>query len=178
MNIPNKLTILRVLLIPVMVVVFYLDPDPNGLNLFTMIIVGIFILASFTDFLDGYLARKNNMVTTFGKFLDPLADKLLVTFGLLMLLAIGTIDMWIVLVILGREFIVTGIRLVAMQEGNVIAASTLGKYKTVFTIVAIVGLMLHVYLIGTIILYVAVLLTVLSGIEYFVLNKKNILKSK
>ncbi len=178
MNIPNKLTILRVLLIPVMVVFFYLDPEPNLLNVYTMIIVAVFIVASFTDFLDGYLARKNNMVTTFGKFLDPLADKLLVTFGLLMLLSIGTIQMWVVLVILGREFIVTGIRLVAMQEGNVIAASMLGKYKTVFTIVAIVGLMLQIHLIGTIILYIAVVLTVLSGIEYFILNKKNILKTK
>lgn len=178
MNIPNKLTILRVLLIPIMVVLFYLDNEPTVLNAFTIAIVVIFIIASITDFLDGYLARKNQMITTFGKFLDPLADKLLVTFGLLMLLAIGVIPMWIVLVILSREFIVTGIRLIAMQEGNVIAASKLGKYKTTFTIIALVGLMIQVYVISMIILYIALILTIVSGIEYFLLNKHNIMKSK
>lgn len=178
MNFPNKLTVLRILLIPVMVGIYYLDTEPTTLNTFSYILVGIFMLASLTDYFDGYLARKNNMITTFGKFLDPLADKLLVMFALLILLDIGFIPMWIVLIILAREFIVTGIRLVAVNEGTVIAASQLGKYKTVTTMLGIVLLLFHIEMIGLIILYIGVALTIISGIDYFWKNKTAILASK
>ena len=178
MNIPNKLTVLRVLLIPVMLVVYYQDDAPNTLNTMSYIVAALFILASLTDYFDGYLARKKNLITTFGKFLDPLADKLLVMFALLMLLDMGFIPMWVVLVILAREFIVTGIRLVAVNEGNVIAASQLGKYKTAMTMFGIILLLFHIELYGLILLYIGVLLTVISGIDYFVKNSKSILASK
>ncbi len=178
MNFPNKLTVLRILLIPVMVGIYYLDTEPTTLNTFSYILVGIFMLASLTDYFDGYLARKNNMITTFGKFLDPLADKLLVMFALLILLDIGFIPMWIVLIILAREFIVTGIRLVAVNEGTVIAASQLGKYKTVTTMLGIILLLFHIEMIGLIILYIGVALTIISGIDYFWKNKTAILASK
>lgn len=178
MNIPNKLTVLRVLLIPVMLGVYYLDDAPNTLNTMSYIVAALFILASLTDYFDGYLARKKNLITTFGKFLDPLADKLLVMFALLMLLDMGFIPMWVVLIILAREFIVTGIRLVAVNEGNVIAASQLGKYKTAMTMFGIILLLFHIELYGLILLYIGVLLTVISGIDYFVKNSKSILASK
>ena len=178
MNIPNKLTVLRVLLIPVMLVVYYQDDAPNTLNTMSYIVAALFILASLTDYFDGYLARKRNLITTFGKFLDPLADKLLVMFALLMLLDMGFIPMWVVLIILAREFIVTGIRLVAVNEGNVIAASQLGKYKTAMTMFGIILLLFHIELYGLILLYIGVLLTVISGIDYFVKNSKSILASK
>ncbi len=161
-----------------MVGIYYLDTEPTTLNTFSYILVGIFMLASLTDYFDGYLARKNNMITTFGKFLDPLADKLLVMFALLILLDIGFIPMWIVLIILAREFIVTGIRLVAVNEGTVIAASQLGKYKTVTTMLGIVLLLFHIEMIGLIILYIGVALTIISGIDYFWKNKTAILASK
>ena len=178
MNFPNKLTMLRILLIPVMVGIYYLDNDPNTLNTMSYLLASIFILASITDYFDGYLARKNNLITTFGKFLDPLADKLLVMFALLILLDMKFIPMWVVLVILAREFIVTGIRLVAVNEGNVIAASQLGKYKTAMTMFGIILLLFHVELYGLIALYIGVLLTVISGFDYFVKNSKSILSSK
>ncbi len=161
-----------------MVGIYYLDTEPTTLNTFSYILVGIFMLASLTDYFDGYLARKNNMITTFGKFLDPLADKLLVMFALLILLDIGFIPMWIVLIILAREFIVTGIRLVAVNEGTVIAASQLGKYKTVTTMLGIILLLFHIEMIGLIILYIGVALTIISGIDYFWKNKTAILASK
>ena len=178
MNIPNKLTLLRILIIPVMLGIYYLDDAPNTLNTMSLVLAGLFILASFTDFLDGYLARKHDLVTTFGKFLDPLADKLLVMFALLMLLDLGTIPMWVVLLILTREFVVTGIRLVAMGEGTVIAASPLGKYKTAVTMLGIIILLFHYITIGLIVFYVGVILTVISGIEYFWKNRTALLSSK
>jgi len=177
-NIPNKLTLLRVLLIPVMVVLYYIDDAKNTLNIYSVLIASLFIVASFTDFLDGYIARKYNLVTTFGKFLDPLADKLLVMFALLLLQDINLIPMWVVLVILSREFIVTGIRLVAVGEGHVIAASKLGKYKTASTMIALILLLFHIEMIGLIVLYVGVFLTVLSGIDYFIKNKNSVLATK
>ncbi len=179
MNLPNKLTVLRVMLIPVMVVIYYLDPaDTPELNLHAGIIAGLFVLASLTDYFDGVIARKKQLVTTFGKFLDPLADKLLVMFALLALLDMGIIPMWVVLVILSREFIVTGIRLVSADEGRVIAASGLGKFKTAATMVALILLLLHIELIGLIILYIGVALTVVSGLEYIIKNKSILTQSK
>ncbi|MFW5913690.1 MAG: CDP-diacylglycerol--glycerol-3-phosphate 3-phosphatidyltransferase [Bacillota bacterium] len=178
LNLPNKLTVLRVILIPLMVVIYYLDPEPLELNLYSWIIAGLFVFASLTDYFDGYLARKHSLVTTFGKFLDPLADKLLVMFALLVLLDIRMIPMWVVLVILSREFIVTGIRLVSADEGKVIAASKLGKYKTASTMVALILLLVHVELAGLILLYIGVALTVISGLEYLIKNKSILTASK
>lgn len=186
MNLPNKLTILRVLLIPIMVVIYYLNaPDQRAhFDEYNMVILGLFIVASTTDYFDGFLARKYGLITTFGKFLDPLADKLLVMFALLMLQDIGLIPMWIVLVILSREFIVTGIRLVAASEGTVIAAGNLGKYKTVFTMLALTILLIlptegsSLYWIGLVLLYIGVLFTIISGIDYFMKNRKQVFKTK
>lgn len=140
MNLPNKITVARMLLIPIMIIVPYL-----GFNniLFGSVTIGsfitliIFLIASFTDFLDGYLARKNNLVTTFGKFLDPIADKLLVLSALIMLVEQGIIPGWIPIIIAAREFIVSGIRMLAAGDGKVIAASWYGKVKTVSQMVAI-----------------------------------------
>ncbi len=171
MNLPNKITFARVFFIPFILVLFYLDRDRGEeLNAYSIAIGVLFILASFTDFVDGYLARKHGIVTTFGKFLDPLADKLLVMAALLMLLDISFIPMWVVFVILARELIVTGLRLVVVGDGAVIAASRLGKYKTATTLVAIILLLFHVRFAGEIMLYIATALTVISGIEYIIKN--------
>lgn len=149
------------------------------------IMLGIFVVASLTDFLDGYLARKWNQVTSFGKFADPLADKLLVFASLLYFITIGLVADWVVMIILAREFIVTGVRLVAASEGKVIAASNLGKYKTASTMVAIILLYINPLLIidsidmsaGDIMMIIAVALTIISGIDYFWKNKDIVLES-
>ncbi len=183
MNLPNKLSMFRVLLIPVFVVIYYIAGEQllNG-EFLNLLIAPIFIVASLTDFLDGYIARKNNLVTVFGKFIDPLADKLLVMAALLILNDSGIVPIWVTIVILSREFIVTGIRLVAMGEGDVIAASNLGKYKTASTMIALVLLLLLPYtdileLPGMIILYIGTALTIISGFDYFVKNKESITKT-
>ena len=144
----------------------------------------IFVVASLTDFLDGYIARKNNLVTVFGKFIDPLADKLIVMAALLILNDARVFPVWITVVILSREFIVTGIRLIAVGEGKVIAASKLGKYKTASTMVAIIMLLALPYLpyegfkdAGLIVLYIGTALTVISGFDYFIKNKETITSS-
>ena len=179
MNLPNKLSFMRVLLVPVLIIFYYLKADADFWLMFMM---PIFVVASFTDFLDGFIARKYNLVTTFGKFIDPLADKLLVMAALLLLTDAGVVPMWITLIILSREFIVTGIRLIAVGEGKVIAASKLGKYKTATTMVALTLLLMYSYDdifvdIGMYILYLGLVLTVVSGIDYFVKNKKIIMES-
>ncbi|MFH5881516.1 CDP-diacylglycerol--glycerol-3-phosphate 3-phosphatidyltransferase [Liberiplasma polymorphum] len=183
MNLPNKLTMLRVILIPVIVVLYYIEKEAILASGYSITIGIIFIIGSLTDYFDGYLARKHNLITTFGKFLDPLADKLLVMCALLILQELTIIPMWAVLVILTREFIVTGIRLVAVgEEGNVIAASNLGKYKTFSTMLAITFLLLRfnatIEMIGLVLFYIGVALTVISGFDYFQKNKILILKSK
>ena len=140
MNLPNKITIARILLIPVMIIIPFLGLNEivfGDVTKGNLIVLIIFLVASFTDFLDGYLARKNNLVTTFGKFLDPIADKLLVLSALIMLVEQGIIPAWIPIIIAAREFIVSGIRMLAAGEGHVIAASWLGKVKTVSQMVAI-----------------------------------------
>jgi len=183
MNLPNKLTLLRIILIPVMVVLYYikaLDYEVfMGISMQYILIVAIFIIASITDFFDGYLARKLNLVTTFGKFMDPLADKLLVMAALLLLAEAGLVWTWLVIVILSREFIVSGIRLVAVSEGKVIAASKLGKYKTSVTMIAIILLFINpLFLIGHYLMMVALVLTIVSGYDYLVKNLSIILNSK
>jgi len=186
MNLPNKISMIRILIIPIIVIAYYIVPEtiPVGYNynLWWYLIPGLFVLASITDFLDGYIARKYKLVTTFGKFIDPLADKLLVMTALLLLTVDTIIPVWIVITILSREFIVTGIRLVAAPTGKVIAASKLGKYKTATTMVALVLLLMYRFdkvfeTTGMILLYIGLALTVISGIEYFYKNRHIIAES-
>ena len=177
MNLPNKLSFMRVLLVPVLVILYYINVE-----LTLMFLAPIFIVAALTDFLDGYIARKYDLITTFGKFVDPLADKLLVMAALLLLNDAGIVPMWITIIILSREFIVTGIRLITVGEGKVIAASKLGKLKTATTMIAIVLLLMYPYgdifaNIGIYILYLGLALTVFSLVDYFLKNKKIIMDS-
>ncbi len=169
MNTPNKLTLLRVLLVPVFMVFMLYDFVPYA-NLIGAV---IFVLASLTDWLDGYLARKHNLVTNFGKIMDPLADKMLVTAALLCLTASGVASPWISVIILAREFIVSGVRIAAAAEGNVIAASWWGKIKTVWQMISLIlALVFGGNLLVTICLWIAALLTVVSGVDYLVKNAK------
>ena len=169
MNTPNKLTLLRVILVPIFMV-FMLYPIVPFARL---IGAAIFVIASLTDFLDGYLARKNGEVTNFGKIMDPLADKMLVTAALLCLTAEGAASPWISVIILAREFIVSGIRISAASEGNVIAASQWGKLKTVWQMISIVlALVFGAHLWIELCLWLAAVLTVISGVDYLVKNIK------
>jgi CDP-diacylglycerol--glycerol-3-phosphate 3-phosphatidyltransferase len=170
MNLPNKLTIVRILLLPVLLGLYLLNESPESLNTLTYIFVGIFVFASLTDFFDGYYARKYNVVTTFGKFLDPLADKLLVLLALLILQEMEIVPLWTVFLIVSREFLVTGIRLLAVNTGKVISASQLGKAKTFVTLIGMTLIFLTIVDIGLVIYYIALFLTVVSGIEYLLKN--------
>ena len=173
MNLPNKLTVLRVVMIPFFVV-FMLMPNIAG-NASKYIALTIFCVASFTDFLDGYLARRDNLVTNFGKFMDPLADKLLVCSALICLIPQGKLESWIVLVIIAREFIISGFRLVASDNGIVIAASYWGKFKTVSHMSMIILLILDLPFLGIvteIVKWIAVALTIISLVDYVVKNKQ------
>ncbi len=175
MNLPNKLTVLRVVMIPFFVV-FMLLPSIAG-NASKYIALAIFCVASFTDFLDGYLARRDNLVTNFGKFMDPLADKLLVCSALICLIQQGKLAAWIVLIIIAREFIISGFRLVASDNGIVIAASYWGKFKTVSHMTMIIMLILDfqnpIYQIVTsVVVWVGLALTVISLIDYVWKNKQ------
>lgn len=173
MNLPNKLTLFRVILIPFFVF-FLLAPYFKGYG--NYIAVAIFIVASITDFLDGKIARKYHLVTNFGKFMDPLADKLLVSSALICLVALNKIPAWIVIVIIAREFIISGFRLVAADNGVVIAASYWGKFKTAFQMVTVIVLILNIpgkvfAVIGTVLIYISLVLTVISLIDYIAKNK-------
>ena len=176
MNLPNKLTVLRVIMLPFFVV-FMLIPSLGGAaNKY--IALALFCIASFTDFLDGYLARKHNLVTNFGKFMDPLADKLLVCSALICLCSYkldGRLDAWIVLVIIAREFIISGFRLVASDNGIVIAASYWGKFKTVFQMVMICLMIANLGgifdVITQVVMWIAVALTIISLVDYLIKNK-------
>lgn len=173
MNLPNKLTIFRVILIPFFVVFLLLDPSNQT---YRYIADAIFIIASLTDTLDGKIARKYNLVTNFGKFMDPLADKLLVSAAMICLIATGQLAAWIVIVIISREFIISGFRLIASDNGIVIAASYWGKFKTVFQMLMIIVLIANIQMpfftvLGTILIYVALVLTIVSLIDYIVKNK-------
>ena len=175
MNLPNKLTILRMIMIPVFLVVLYIP----GLGMTGNIAAAaIFILASITDFLDGKIARKYNLVTNFGKFMDPLADKLLVCSALIALVDFDKVAAWIVIIIIAREFIISGFRLIAADNGVVIAASYWGKFKTTFQMLMIIFTIFNIYLendvldeISNILVYVALALTVISLIDYMLKNK-------
>lgn len=167
MNTPNKLTVLRLCLVPVFFIAAYIEKENTSL----LIATAIFIIASCTDFLDGYLARKNNLVTDFGKFMDPLADKVLVAAALVFLVQIGRAESWIVVIIIAREYAVSIIRAIAANNGKVIAASGGGKIKTVTQMLAIIMLLLNITG-GTIMLYVCLILTIYSGWDYIWKNRE------
>ena len=189
MNLANKLTLLRIILVPLFLICMIKNIVPYGVLIATI----IFVVASITDKLDGYIARSRNQITTFGKFMDPLADKLLVTAALVTLTGMRIIPAWISVVIIAREFAVSGLRAVAASEGRVIAASNWGKIKTVFQMVALILLLIVANIATTpwvadlinsstflvnfftyvpnIILYIAVIITIISGVDYFVKNK-------
>ena len=171
MNLPNKLTILRVIMIPFFIVFLLVPITPYD----KWIALTIFIIASLTDLLDGKIARKYNLVTNFGKFMDPLADKLLVCSALICLIELGKIPAWMVIVIIAREFIISGFRLVASDSGVVIAASYWGKFKTTFQMIAIVLMILHIpalELLTQICIWIALILTIVSLVDYLVKNHK------
>ena len=166
MNTANKLTLLRVVMIPLFLLVLYLDVP--GANYWAL---AIFVIASLTDTLDGYIARHYNQTTDFGKFMDPLADKCLVTAAMLWFVEIGQMPGWALLVVLIREFGVSGLRMVAADKGRVIAAGWSGKVKTASTMVCIVLMLLPIApLVNNICVAVIVLATIYSGVEYFMKN--------
>ena len=174
MNLPNRLTILRTIMIPFYLVFLYLDiAGPVS----KVIAAAIFIIASLTDMLDGKIARKYGLVTNFGKFMDPLADKLLVCSALIALVDLNRIDAWIVIIIIAREFIISGFRLVASDNGVVIAASYWGKFKTTFQMIMIIVLTLqldipYINIISNILIYVSLALTIISLADYIIKNYK------
>lgn len=173
MNLPNKLTILRVILIPFFLIALLLGRDDQTLRIVADV---IFIVASLTDMLDGKIARKYNLITNFGKFMDPLADKLLVCAALIALIDLGQIPSWIVIIIISREFVVSGMRLVAASEGIVIAAGWWGKFKTTFQMLMIIVMVANLpftwwYILGQILMWIALALTLISMIDYLWKNR-------
>lgn len=172
MNLPNKLTILRVVLIPFFLVALMVDAILYG----KWIALFIFIVASITDTLDGQIARKRNLVTNFGKFMDPLADKLLVCSAMIAMIDLGRIPAWVVIIIIAREFIISGFRLVASDNGVVIAAGWWGKVKTVVQMIMIIVLICDfggdvVAIIENVLIYLALALTIISLVDYLIKNK-------
>lgn len=171
MNLPNKLTVLRVLMIPFFVF-FLLTEYAGGAS--KWIALAIFVIASLTDLLDGYLARKNNLVTNFGKFMDPLADKLLVCSAMICLTGMGRLPIVVTLIVIAREFIISGFRLVASDNGVVIAASYWGKFKTTFQMAMVILLiadLAQITIFTQIVMWIAVILTIISLVDYLVKNK-------
>lgn len=179
MNLPNKLTVLRVLMIPFFVF-FMLAPCCPEIGKWIALV--LFVVASATDWLDGYIARRDHMVTNFGKFMDPLADKLLVSAALICLVQVGHIPSWVVIVIISREFIISGFRLIASDNGIVIAASYWGKFKTVATMITIIILIADLGgvfgIIAAVLVYVSLILTVVSLVDYVLKNKQVLLDIK
>lgn len=172
MNLANKITLFRVFMIPVYVILMMLTGIQNNY----MISGAVFIIASISDFVDGQIARRCNMVTDFGKFVDPLADKLLVMAAMLCFVEINFIPSWVVIVILAREFIVTGLRVLAASAGVVIAADKIGKLKTTTQMIALVlmhfsALSSVIFNISLVLMYIALILTVVSGVNYLYLNR-------
>ncbi len=188
MNLPNKLTMLRVIMVPFFVAFLLLTPEYPS---FKWVAFALFVAASLTDLLDGYIARKYNLITNFGKFMDPLADKLLVSAALVCLTALGFIPAWMTIVIISREFIISGFRLVAAERGIVIAAGWLGKWKTAVTMVMLAVMLLVVnasgfavdttgtiggvygafIMLADVLLWISVILTIVSLVDYLVKNK-------
>lgn len=200
MNLPNKLTIFRILLVPIMVIISFLNLTNNviGIPISYLIMNAIFIIASYTDHLDGKIARKNNQITTFGKFADPLADKILVLAAMLILVEDGNLPAWIPIIVICREFVVSGYRLIAVEKGGeVIAASIWGKLKTVTQMIAIIlmfiningtniyglflkgnltGIELIINVLSTIVMTISVIATLFSGWDY-IKNGKELFKN-
>ena len=195
MNLPNKLTVVRMVLVPFFVAALLLSKTNDSLK---WVALALFVIASLTDFADGYIARKYNLITNFGKFMDPLADKLLVCSALIAMSSLGVIPAWITIVIIAREFIISGFRLIAAEKGVVIAASMWGKFKTTFQMVMLCVQMivmdyyssvnvrlaamdLYPYnipsfyrvmmVIGNVTMYIALVLTVVSLVDYLIKNK-------
>lgn len=173
MNLANKLTILRIFLVPVFMI-FLLNKIPYGVP----IAAGIFVIAAITDTLDGYIARKRNEITNFGKFMDPLADKLLVSAALISLVQMGKLSAWIVVIIISREFTISILRAVAAAEGRVIAASWWGKAKTISQIIAIIAILINNFPFSyinfpfdMIMMWTSVVFTIISGVDYIIINK-------
>ena len=193
MNLPNKLTIFRIILVPIMVIIPFLGIPGEVFNLpiENLIIIAIFGIASYTDHLDGAIARKHNLVTTFGKFADPLADKILVLSAMLMLVEMQKLPAWIPIIVLTREFVVSGYRLIAVEKGGqVIAASIWGKIKTVTQMIAIIiafldlnafgafinqsltGYSLVINVLATSIMFISTIAAIFSGVDYLKGSKK------
>jgi len=198
MNLPNKLTVFRIILVPIMVIVSFFNIPGNLLGVpMTMIVLDlIFIIASITDKLDGYLARSRNEVTTFGKFLDPIADKILVIAAMILFVGMGRLPAWIPIIVIFREFIVSGFRLIAVeQNGKVIAASFWGKLKTATQMVALIimfidnnaycqclkgtltGLPLAINIVSSLLMTISLIATIFSGIDYLK-GGKDLLKDR
>ncbi len=180
MNLANRLTLLRIILVPVFMV-FLLNKITYG----EYLAAGVFVIAALTDSLDGYIARKHNQVTQLGKLMDPLADKLLITAALISLVQMDKLSAWIVMVIVAREFVVTGLRSIAASEGQVIAASIWGKLKTISQVVAVVAIILNNYpfkLINVpfdeIAIWTAVVLTLVSMVDYLYKSRKIFINSR
>ncbi|MGI6703246.1 MAG: CDP-diacylglycerol--glycerol-3-phosphate 3-phosphatidyltransferase [Clostridia bacterium] len=180
MNLANRLTLLRIILVPVFMV-FLLNKITYG----EYLAAGVFVIAALTDSLDGYIARKHNQVTKLGKLMDPLADKLLITAALISLVQMDKLSAWIVMVIVAREFVVTGLRSIAASEGQVIAASIWGKLKTISQVVAVVAIILNNYpfkLINVpfdeIAIWTAVVLTLVSMVDYLYKSRKIFINSR
>ena len=168
MNTPNKLTTLRVILVPFFILAFYIELKANKNALIIATI--IFVIASITDFFDGYLARKYNLVTDFGKFVDPLADKILVAAALICLVQASRVEAWMVVLIISREYTISILRAIAASSGKVLAASKGGKLKTATQMIAIIMLMLAIPF-ANYVMYVAVILTFYSGAQYIYSNR-------
>lgn len=172
MNLPNKLTLLRVVMVPFFVLVLLARPFGEASDRAAL---AIFVLASLTDLADGRIARKYHLITNFGKFMDPLADKLLVCSGMICLISLGRIPSWVVCIIVAREFVISGFRLIAAEQGNVIAASYWGKFKTVFQMIMVILMIANVealQLVTTAVMWIATALTVISLADYVYRNRQ------
>ncbi|MCK9195577.1 MAG: CDP-diacylglycerol--glycerol-3-phosphate 3-phosphatidyltransferase [Syntrophales bacterium] len=179
-NLPNTITMLRISFIPLL---FLLLLSPG--QTMSMVMAGLFIAVSFTDLLDGYIARRYNIVTTMGKFLDPIADKLVINTAMILMIPIGRIPAWVVAIVVIRDFAVDGIRNIASSEGHIISASWLGKQKTLCQVFAVSALMIHypflgadAHVVGTTILYLALFLSVYSGLDYLVKFYSHVIREK
>ncbi|MCE5212302.1 MAG: CDP-diacylglycerol--glycerol-3-phosphate 3-phosphatidyltransferase [Deltaproteobacteria bacterium] len=178
LNLPNTITLLRIGVVPFLFVLLW---SPG--EFWSLIIAALFVIASITDFFDGYIARKYQMITTMGKFLDPIADKIIVNTAMILLIPIGRIPAWIVAITIIRDLIVDVIRSIASSEGIYIQASILGKQKTVAQIIAVTALIIHYpflginsHLVGTVILYIAFIFTIYSGIDYLIKLYQSLVK--
>ncbi|WKY46548.1 CDP-diacylglycerol--glycerol-3-phosphate 3-phosphatidyltransferase [Eubacteriaceae bacterium ES3] len=174
MNLPNKITVVRIVMIPFFIAALLIQFPYHQ-----PIAAALFVIAALTDSLDGYLARSRNLVTDFGKFMDPLADKLLVCSALICFVQLGSVPAWMVIIIIAREFAITGLRTLAASDGIVIAASKWGKAKTISQMIAIVIILINNWPfsmwnipMGSIMMVIATILTLISGIDYLVINRK------